>query len=277
MHVIIGLLSYTYQPDLRTALSLAETLRELSMAGIKAEIHTRASDGILPRVRNSLISSFWKEKEATDLVLIDDDVAWKSPDFFRLLSHPVDIVGATYRFKRDDKEGFPLNWDHDQIEYDGENPRLRTTPTGLLKVLDLPTGFLRITRRCVEDMISAYGARSYWDTIAEAPAWALFDFDHVFERDPSPSRPGGYRGEDYVFCRRYRDIGGSVYLDPELRIDHIGKKVFPGCVADWLGGRQDKEPDVLTDEEKAGIGNLPPEVIEKLANHPAWKTALGEA
>jgi hypothetical protein len=43
-----------------------------------------------------------------------------------------------------------------------------------------------------------------------------------------------YFTEDYVFCRRFRAIGGKVWVDPILELDHTGTKVFRGCLFDYL-------------------------------------------
>lgn len=54
---------------------------------------------------------------------------------------------------------------------------------------------------------------------------------------------GAYRcgrikyGEDYSFCRRWRDIGGRVWIDPEIRMGHCGYKTFVGSVGEWLKER----------------------------------------
>ena len=41
-------------------------------------------------------------------------------------------------------------------------------------------------------------------------------------------------GEDFTFCKRWRDIGGKVYLDALLRFQHIGRKAWSGCYAESL-------------------------------------------
>jgi hypothetical protein len=43
--------------------------------------------------------------------------------------------------------------------------------------------------------------------------------------------------EDYSFCQRWRDIGGQVWADPNIRMAHVGTKTFDGHFGEWLRGR----------------------------------------
>jgi hypothetical protein len=40
---------------------------------------------------------------------------------------------------------------------------------------------------------------------------------------------GEYLSEDYAFCRRWRKLGGKVWLDTESRLVHIGNYEFFAC------------------------------------------------
>ncbi len=39
---------------------------------------------------------------------------------------------------------------------------------------------------------------------------------------------GDYLSEDYAFCRRWRAIGGTVWLDAQSRLTHVGPYDFVG-------------------------------------------------
>jgi hypothetical protein len=34
--------------------------------------------------------------------------------------------------------------------------------------------------------------------------------------------------EDYGFSRKWRQIGGEIWLDPSIRLHHVGQKVYDG-------------------------------------------------
>jgi hypothetical protein len=39
---------------------------------------------------------------------------------------------------------------------------------------------------------------------------------------------GDYLSEDYTFCRRWRAIGGEVWLDTRSKLMHVGPREFVG-------------------------------------------------
>jgi len=43
-----------------------------------------------------------------------------------------------------------------------------------------------------------------------------------------------YGGEDWNFCRRWRELGGAVWLDPTIELQHHGATVFAGRLADHV-------------------------------------------
>src|SRR5215470_5359285 len=80
--------------------SLIDSCTAMIAAGIP---HTPAinwlmQDGNTPFARNRALANFMKT-DCTDLIFIDSDVSWDVKSFMRLICHPVDVVGATYRKK----------------------------------------------------------------------------------------------------------------------------------------------------------------------------------
>jgi len=50
-------------------------------------------------------------------------------------------------------------------------------------------------------------------------------FDTII--DPDTRR---YLSEDYTFCRRYQELGGTIWLDPTINLDHQGAYLFKGNI-----------------------------------------------
>jgi hypothetical protein len=40
-----------------------------------------------------------------------------------------------------------------------------------------------------------------------------------------------YLSEDYAFCRRWQKLGGEIWLDPLVKLDHIGHYTFNGNIS----------------------------------------------
>ena len=79
------------------------------------------------------------------------------------------------------------------------------------------TGFMMIARPVFEKMkkefeVDARNALEY-ETKDGKTAWAFFDTE---------LRNGCYLSEDYLFCERWRDMGGSIWMDPTVRLLHHG-------------------------------------------------------
>ena len=59
-------------------------------------------------------------------------------------------------------------------------------------------------------------------SFAEAHLHWLF-FDCMVDPDS-----GRYLSEDYAFCRRWRDIGGKIWVDLQCKLLHLGQHNFRG-------------------------------------------------
>lgn len=218
-HVYIAIPSHKAGLEAPAAVSLAAAQIELAAQGILATVEIWSGDSIIPQARNLLVAKFLASG-ATDLFFIDDDVSWETGAFTRMLNHPVDFVAGVYRHKKLD-ESYPVNW--------LDKPELWADPqTGLLEVRTVPFGFVRLTRKACEDMATAHPQTFIHPNAPNLICWCLFDLEY---------RDGVYIGEDFVFCDRWRKIGGQVWVDTELTLGHTGKHTFTGNLGQWLRNR----------------------------------------
>jgi len=224
--LLIGLISYNPAVDIGVVDALNGSLFPMVQSGWQWAHVTRSGEADLGHTRNG----FFTETYAgpfSDLLTVDGDVAWEPGAIQRMLAHPVDLVMAPYP-RRDDSGAFslvpkgPLTRESmiDPVtgKPDPEN--------GLLDVLSCPLGFARISRTCIERMVAAYPDLWYRDpTVSTGKCFSFFEFvvrNHERER------------EDYHFCRLWREIGGTVWVDPHMRMTHAGRKAFTGRLADKL-------------------------------------------
>lgn len=156
--------------------------------------------------RNKIARRFLATK-ADCLVFVDSDISWTGGDLARLAQRPEKVIGGTYRAKREDDyyhvRGMP--------EKRGD----------LWKVDGLPGGFLKIAREAFEAI----------------PAAVYQDADGSQTRDyfPTGMHDGAIWGEDYGFCRLWRETGGEVFLDASLKLrHHDGLKAYVGDPAKWV-------------------------------------------
>jgi hypothetical protein len=217
--VYIALPAYTGTTRVETTMALCEELQIMNKMGIDAHLMVNAGDSILPRCRNMFLRDFYNRKEFDHFFFLDHDITWQAGAMVRMLKHQVDFVAGVYP-KRSDPVEFPIRW----LE-----SREKHSETGLIEVEGVPTGFMRLSRNCVEGMMDRYWSLSYQEDGLDPPvAIALCDFMVV---------NGQYVGEDYALCRRWREMGGKIWLDPDIAFNHIGFKRFEGRGVGCTGGR----------------------------------------
>lgn len=219
-HAWIAIPAYTGTVHMMTMRSLITDALAMKDKGIAFTLQDEVGSALIGDCRALLVAKFLSS-DATDLVFVDSDVLWEAGALIRLIEHPVDFVAGVYP-QRCEPEGYPISWILDRKQ-------LQAEPNGLLEVEGVPAGFTRMSRAMLEKMVGFYPNTEFH--CADAPnerAWALFD----------PYRIGKLKlGEDYAFCRRWRDIGGKVWIDPEIKMGHVGLKTFGGHIGNWLRNR----------------------------------------
>lgn len=224
-HVVIAIPAYTGQVHMGTMRSLFHDMLALADRGDRVSLFDDTGNAMIGDCRALIVARFL-ETDGTDLIFVDSDVAWEGGAILRLVDQPVDFVAGIYPQRRD-PEAYCVQW----IQ---ERPQLIADPaTGLLEVAGVPAGFMRLTRAMLERMVAHYSDTAFHcDQAPNSTAHALFD----------PYRIGRVKfGEDYSFCKRWRELGGQVWVDPEIHMAHVGYKTFLGTLGSWLKARPSPE------------------------------------
>lgn len=184
------------------------------------------NDSLIVHARNACVAKFL-ETDCTDMFWLDDDVAVGPGVFTRLMSHQVEMVAAVYRLKKDE-EAYAVNHVSDDHKTDPD--------TGLMEVNGIPFGFVRMRRSVIEKMVEAH--KNEWFTACGTPnlkCYLLFNTELWNNQ---------LIGEDMYFCKRFKDIGGKVYIDPEIPIQHISQddKAFAGHYGRYLRKKKAEVP-----------------------------------
>lgn len=196
--------------------SILKAQQFLLEKNIKIRIEILSENCHVDDSRNRLVRDFL-ETECERLIFIDADLSFNAEDLLTLINHDVDVVGGTYPLKHDNEE-FPVL----------ELPGGKTRTDGLMEVRGVPTGFLSIKRHVLEKL---------YDKVPNFPLkneYNRMNLPLIFERTfINDVRYGG----DYEFCRKWRDMGGSVYLDPTFRFAHYGSGMWEGSYISYLRHR----------------------------------------
>ena len=202
-------------PDASYTFSISAAREELLCHDFDVAYYLLTGNCHVDDARNSIVAHFLKS-DCDDLVFIDADVSFEAEDLVTLCGfYDVDIVGGVYPWRRMGERGstMPVRM-------------LKNTPSpdeqGLIEVEGLPTGFMRIRRKVLEEMARIspyYHAASHPD----------MDIPLIFDRaKPSDEwRHAAFNrwGGDLRFCMNWREMGGKVHVYPEFHLGHAAKYI----------------------------------------------------
>lgn len=207
-------------------LSMFRMSQTLMQHGINFRVTTLRNESLISRARNILTAMFLGSN-CTHLMFIDSDIEFQPDDILRALAYDKPVVAGAYP-----KKALPVQY---AINFKFVNPETRQirVENGAVEVLDASTGFFLIKRETIEKMIAAYPELHYKNDSNIDPSlnkhcYALFDT----MIDPVDSR---YLSEDYTFCRRWQQLGGEIWLDPNTKLNHVGSYTFEGDVSKIIG------------------------------------------
>lgn len=213
---------------------------------IPYSVTTSANESLISRARCHMVAYMMANPKATHLMFIDADINFDCVDIMHMLQHDKDIIVGAYPKKdldwatmEDALNDGPLN--PGELKEIGSNyamnmawvdkeegGRRLDVQNGLIKLKDAATGFMLIKREVIMKMIDAYPDLYFNNDLnldPEFAKWTYLFFDCMHEKETKR-----YLSEDYAFCRRWQALGGEVWLDPLIKLDHVGHFTFEGNV-----------------------------------------------
>jgi len=196
------------------ALAMMEVFRLASSKGYDVRMQFWMYNSIVAEARNILLGMA-HDGDFDDLVFIDADQGFSVDAFYKLLSHPVDVVGFPVRVKCLASERYNVMPNDDFSKYLAD-PKL-----GLLSVPAIGTGMLRLSKAAIKALWN--NSRKYHNFGVAIPhvCQVTFDGDALLS-------------EDLYLCKLLRDLGFNIYVDPSYTADHFGRHKFSGSFAAHL-------------------------------------------
>jgi hypothetical protein len=185
--------------------------------GINYSIDTMVNESLIPRGRNNLVAKMLHNQAATHLMFIDVDLGFDPEAILRLLLANQDVVGGVYPMKR-----IPVRYVINTVP----NP---VTQGDLVEVSTLGTGFMLVKRHVFDKMIAAHPELKYRDNIGIGQQYEPFMyglFDTMIDKDDN------YLSEDWTFCYLWRLMGGKIFADVGIKLDHTGYHKYEGDLAE---------------------------------------------
>jgi FkbM family methyltransferase len=177
-------------------------------------LYPNMGDSAVGRARNTIAAAFLKS-DATDLLMIDSDLVFSVEQINRIMSHPEELVGGVYFKKNDSEIGMVCNALETPVPCRAD---------GLQQVRYVGTGFMRISRSVFERMIEKFGDEMWY--VTDHSKEKEYDFFHMGQYQYA-DKTRRYLSEDWWFCQKWLDLGGKVWLDRRIILEHRGITGFP--------------------------------------------------
>ena len=196
--------------------------------------------------RNLCVSGFL-ESNFTHMLFIDSDIYFKAETIIKMIKKDKDILSVPYPLKT-------IMWDKavERINNGSiktaddlkkslnvypmrvENHKDIMIEDGVMEVTHSPTGCMMIKRSVFDKMIKAYPDKAIiqktvinGEYLNKPNMWNFFDCIH----DPETKT---YLGEDFSFCKLWKDLGGKCHAYVKDSIVHVGEHQYEGTFMDEL-------------------------------------------
>lgn len=192
-----------------------------------------SNESLIPRARNKLCKYFLDIPNATYLLFIDSDIEFNPNDIIRLYLANKDIIGIAYAFKKlyNDKtigvynllENSTVSESGCTVQEDSiaSNTGYTNDNKEISEALEIGTGIMLIKKSVLLKMIESNpddyilfdNPEDVEKTINERKYYRFFDTQINNNR---------YLSEDYMFCQKWRNLNGKIYLLKNTTTIHHG-------------------------------------------------------
>ena len=231
---------------------LMNTISLFNEYNIELIVEFCRNDSLVSRARNNLVARAMANPKMTHIMFIDNDISWDPLDIIKLMISDKNIVGGIYPLKnynwskiannpniineliskKNNSQFKDIISNENMIQYNILKYNVNYLSTtlnidkNLTKVKHIATGFMMIQRTVIEKMSTAFPSTKYVDDVNYLKpnenqfAYALFDCG---------VEEGHYFSEDWLFCHRWTKMGGSIWADVSISLNHTGIEDYQGC------------------------------------------------
>ena len=250
--------------------SMLELAVNFTKLNIPFEMMTIGNESLIQRARNGIVAKFMADSSATHLIFIDADITFSWINIIKLLLSGKELCGGCYpkkcfnwdKIKHQIQKNPALSDDElmaKSLDYvfnpiyhkEGENVVIKLN-NGMAQVKDIGTGFMLINKSVITKMIKKYPETKFMNNVAGYGQNNVGDYFYaLFDCCIDPvSRV--YLSEDYLFCKRWIDIGGELWLDLSTNLNHTGIIDYKGCLSITIGevDTLNKDAQIMTQQKE---------------------------
>ena len=213
VHLHIGIPCYGGMVSEPTMTSFLRFTLLAAQAGLNWSLDTMVNESLVTRARNNLMAKMMTNTAATHFMFIDADIRFQPESILSMVAYDKDVIGGLYP-----KKALPVSY--------VINLKPQTKIQGDIFTVDtMGTGFLMFKRSVYEQLIKAHPECKYVDDVGlgkqyEPMMYSIFDCK-IDER-------GHYLSEDWLFCRRWQELGGEIWAHSKVLLNHVGHYEYAG-------------------------------------------------
>lgn len=289
-----------YSPYIVSLVSTIKVLNELDKQGtLEWDYWELSGDSYVDRAKNQLVHRFMEETDFTHIMMIDSDLMWNTEGFIRILKAAMmgaEVVGGAYPNKN--------NWSTYGAVPLMRNGKPVVREKGGLQLYEMwgiPGGFIIYSRKAFDR--TRPNLNSYLDHTVTTQFYEYFRMhvqsphfhgnNDTYDKHLALSfakameeyrgfigenkldvfmecfrcnieKDGGRIGEDIYFQQRYREMGGTVWCEPNISFKHIGVKGWEGNFRQYMDEKIEDTTIKSLDDIKEQLGALGEEEREEI-------------
>jgi len=217
--------------------SIINLVMECQKHKIKCSFFKIPFESLIPRARNVCASAFIKSK-CTHMIFIDSDIEFKASDVIQMINTDVDLIGGSYPTKNINSKLFEQNKYSTSsykdiisksVNYTSKQFKSKITEENKkqLECSYIATGFMLIQQKVFTKLIKTYGDSIKY--INDIPAYSSYTINNeLYDFFQTKIIDKKYVSEDYGFCKLWESIGGKIYTDLTIKLNHIGNMTYCG-------------------------------------------------
>jgi glycosyltransferase involved in cell wall biosynthesis len=229
MKVLIGTPSHSWNLHVKYVDSLIRTLDLCKKIGIDVYHCFLCGESLVQLARNELFKLAY-DQQIDFLFFIDDDMVWIPEDFVKLLNSGHPFIAAAGR-KKIEEEEYAVNVGFDK-EFRGTETQVSVKGVG--------AAFMCLSKETIQKL---YEDAPFYKG-PKGIGKMVFDIGIV---------DGELYSEDHLFCKKWRDMGGEVFIDTTVTLGHIGEKQYTGNLQNFIQQKViELNKDILEKEKTSG-------------------------
>lgn len=216
------------------------------------------NESLITRARNALVHEFLNT-DCDGLLFIDADEGFVASEVLKMVESGKDLIGGVYPMKA-------INWDSvrraislgkENLEnhtgffganfLPNEDGTITITLDEPMPVDNVSTGMMYLSRRVfteLADKVDVYKSNAPTGEIIQ-DTWIKEFFKTEIDEN------GVLLSEDFYICRRWTELGHTVYAAPWVQVTHYGSYEFQGSFAESIIAQYEYEERAKTSTAKS--------------------------